>query len=130
MCLPVAYRFGPQVKDPNRTIFRLWAPATREVLLQIEGLAETPMMPREDGWYEAEAPSGAGAHYRFHIGNTTIPDPASRMQADDVHGASVVADSGSYEWQCESWRGLPWEDAVVYELHPGLLGGFEGIQQH
>ena len=27
----------------------------------------------------------------------------------------------------EQWRGRPWEEAVLYELHVGILGGFGGV---
>ncbi|HEY1961313.1 MAG TPA: malto-oligosyltrehalose trehalohydrolase [Rhizomicrobium sp.] len=123
------FRFGPCVRADGTT-FRLWAPAAREVLLQVEGLPDIRMTARDNGWHEAEAPGGAGARYRFHVGGSAVPDPASRMQADDVHGASVVTDPHAYEWQCTGWKGLPWEEAVLYELHPGLLGGFVGVQKH
>ena len=56
-----------------------------------------------------------------------VPDPASRAQSDDVHGPSVVVDPASYEWRNEHWRGRPWEEAVLYELHVGILGGFGGV---
>jgi maltooligosyltrehalose trehalohydrolase len=124
------YWFGPRVEAPDRTSFRVWAPAARYVLLNLEGMPDIRMNSREGGWYQAKARCGPGTRYRFRIGDTSVPDPASRMQADDVHGASVVIDSRSYEWRCESWKGLRWESAVIYELHPGLLGGFAGVQNH
>jgi maltooligosyltrehalose trehalohydrolase len=83
------------------------------------------------GWHEAEAPVGAGALYRFRLPDgTLVPDPASRSQPDDVHGPSRVTASDSYSWKCESWRGRPWREAVIHELHAGLLGGYSGIKKH
>jgi maltooligosyltrehalose trehalohydrolase len=129
MSSPMAFRFGPHVEAPDRTSFRFWAPAARYVLLNLEGMPDVRMNSVEGGWYHVEAPCGPGMRYRFRVGDTAVPDPASRMQADDVHGPSVVTDPNDYEWQCTEWRGLPWEEAILYEVHPGLLGGFAGIQK-
>ena len=56
-----------------------------------------------------------------------VPDPASRAQAGDVHGASVVVDPSAYRWRNEQWRGRPWKETVFYELHAEVLGGFPGV---
>lgn len=69
----------------------------------------------------------AGTRYRFRAAGLSIPDPASRMQAGDVHDWSIVTDPDSYKWKHEEWLGKPWKEAVIYELHAGLLGGFSGI---
>ena len=50
----------------------------------------------DDGWFEAEAPVGAEARYRFRVSpDLAVPDPASRLQAGDVHDPSVVVDLSS-----------------------------------
>src|SRR3546814_12964937 len=28
-----------------------------------------------------------------------------------------------------NWRGLPWSQTVLYEIHVGLAGGFRGVQE-
>jgi maltooligosyltrehalose trehalohydrolase len=86
------------------------------------------MTRRDDGWFEAEADCGAGTHYRYVLQDgTAIPDPASRAQDGDVHGASVVVDPRAYQWRHPEWRGRPWQETVVYELHVGIMGGFAGV---
>jgi malto-oligosyltrehalose trehalohydrolase len=50
-----------------------------------------------------------------------VPDPASRFQPLDVHGPSEVIDPAEYEWNDADWRGRPWEECVVYELHVGAF---------
>ena len=55
------------------------------------------------------------------------PIPASRAQADDVHDPSVVVDPRRYAWRNTDWRGRPWRETVLYELHAGVLGGFRGV---
>jgi maltooligosyltrehalose trehalohydrolase len=126
--MPYAFRYGPLPEGEGRTRFRLWAPSVDRVTLQIEGKDDRVMLRNEDGWHEGAAECGAGARYKFRIGDVSVPDPASRMQDQDVHDWSVVMDPSSYEWQHKGWSGRPWEETVLYELHPGLLGGFTGIQ--
>jgi len=128
--MPYAFRYGPLPIEQGRTRFRLWAPSVNRVTLQLEGTDDRVMLRNEDGWHEAAAECDAGTRYKFGIGDVAVPDPASRMQDRDVHDWGVVTDPTSYQWQHAAWSGRPWEETVLYELHPGLLGGFTGIQHH
>src|SRR5262249_12850275 len=114
------FRFGPQLSVDGVT-FRLWAPAARAVQLILD--RPIPMAPRSDGWHELVVPGvGAGARYRFRIdGEFDVPDPASAFQPDDVGGPSEVVDHGAYAWRAPGWRGRPWEETVVLELHVGAF---------
>jgi maltooligosyltrehalose trehalohydrolase len=38
-----------------------------------------------------------------------------------VHGPSEVIDPSAYQWKDSAWRGRPWSDAVLYELHVGAF---------
>ncbi len=110
--------FGPQLHDDGVT-FRLWAPAANRVDL----LLDTPMpMALHNGWYRLDVPGvKARTRYQFLIdGELAIPDPGSRFQPDDVHGASEVIDQ-HFEWTAPDWIGRPWQDAVLYELHVGTF---------
>jgi 1,4-alpha-glucan branching enzyme len=88
----------------------------------------------DDGWFEVVTTEAkAGAHYRFKVdGGQEVPDPASRFQPLDVHGPSEVIAAGAFDWHDSEWRGRPWEEAVIYELHVGTFtaqGNFEGVRQ-
>ncbi|MBO0710071.1 MAG: malto-oligosyltrehalose trehalohydrolase, partial [Acetobacteraceae bacterium] len=110
------------------TRFRLWAPDLDTVRLVIEDHEPLAMQQQPDGWFEAIAHSGPGARYHYLLPNgLAVPDPASRLQAGDVHGPSVVVDPTAYKWRHADWRGRPWHEAVIYELHAGAMGGFAGI---
>jgi maltooligosyltrehalose trehalohydrolase len=123
-----ALPFGATLIEANRTHFRLWAPAQQQISLEIEGGAPVPMQRLADGWFEGEAACGASTAYRYRLQDGLgVPDPASRMQANDVHGPSLVVDPHAYHWRNADWRGRPWEETVLYELHAGLLGGFAGV---
>lgn len=122
--------WGPSPAAPGRTRFRIWAPALSELMLEIDGRPPLPMEPQENGWFEADAAAGPGDRYRFRIApDLAVPDPASRGQADDVHGYSLVPDQRSYRWRETEWAGRAWREAVVYEVHVGLMGGFSGVAE-
>lgn len=128
------YLFGPAWLHDGRVRFRLWAPDAAEqgqaVRLEIAGLGPVHMASGPNGWYEAIVPCCEGARYWFRLDDgTTVPDPASRWQAEDVHGPSIVPAhdaAGAFAWTCPDWRGRPWHEAIVYELHVGLCGGYAG----
>jgi maltooligosyltrehalose trehalohydrolase len=105
--------------------FRLWAPSAAQVELALPAAGTTsyvPMEPRGEGWFEALSPAEPGTRYRFRIdGGLEVPDPASRYNPEDVHGPSVLVDPAAYEWSDGDWRGRPWEEAVIYELHVGTF---------
>jgi maltooligosyltrehalose trehalohydrolase len=120
--------WGPLLHERGAT-FRLWAPSAESVLLEVEGMQPLPMEARGGGWYAVDAPARPGARYRFRTApDLLVPDPASRAQAEDVHGASVLVDHGAYAWRDAAWRGRPWHETVLYELHVGTLGGYAGVQ--
>lgn len=120
--------FGANVIGPQRTRFRIWAPAQKAITLAVEGGARSAMERSGGGWFETEADCGAGARYRYILEDgTAIPDPASRAQDGDVHGPSIVVDASSYHWCNPQWRGRPWHETVLYELHAGTLDGYRGV---
>ncbi len=120
-------RFGATLLANGGTRFRLWAPDHTQVTLDIEGRTPIAMTADGDGWHVTDADCGAGTRYRYRIRpDLAVPDPASRAQAGDVHDASVVVDPHFYAWRHADWRGRPWHEAVIYELHVGLCGGFAG----
>ena len=128
--------FGAERLDGTRVRFRLWAPAAREVQLVLTpqcGGGLGPMNTAGDGWWQLVAEVPAGTRYRFRIdGGLEVPDPASRCNPDGVHGPSEVIDPIAYEWRDASWRGRPWHEAVIYELHVGAYtpgGTFLGAMQ-
>jgi maltooligosyltrehalose trehalohydrolase len=132
--IPYQYSFGALLVAPAKTHFSLWAPTARTVAVEIENGPSVPMRADDGGWFRADVDCGAGTHYRFRImtqeqGEVTVPDPASRAQAGDVHDASIVVDPSAYQWLHSGWNGRPWHETVLYELHVGALGGFDGVAQ-
>ncbi|MEA3169485.1 MAG: maltooligosyltrehalose trehalohydrolase [Pseudomonas sp.] len=121
---------GAIMLDAQHTRFALWAPDAFYVSVELEDGKSIAMLPQADGWFEVEVKCPAGTHYRYNIdGETDVPDPASRAQANDVHGWSVVVDPLAYQWRHPNWQGRPWHEAVIYELHVGVLGGYAAVEQ-
>ncbi len=124
----VTLPFGAQLGSDGMTRFRIWAPSVATLRLEIDGGDAIAMSPEADGWFAASVPCPAGTKYRYRLPDgLAVPDPASRLQRGGVHGWSVVCDATAHEWRHAAWRGRPWHEAVVYELHPGAMGGFAGI---
>lgn len=122
---------GAIMLDAQHTRFALWAPDAFYVSVELENGKSVAMLPQADGWFETEIACPAGTRYRFNIdGEMDVPDPASRAQAADVHGWSLVVDPLAYQWRHSNWQGRPWHEAVIYELHVGAMGGYAEIEKH
>ncbi|HEY0285890.1 MAG TPA: malto-oligosyltrehalose trehalohydrolase [Pseudomonas sp.] len=124
-----SWRHGAVLLDPDHTRFALWAPDAYYVSVETEDGRSLTMLPQNDGWFVLQAQCPAGTRYRYKIdGNLEVPDPASRAQVGEVHGHSVVIDPDAYQWQHQIWAGRPWHEAVIYELHVGVLGGYAAVE--
>lgn len=108
---------------PHGVLFRIWAPKSGEVFLRIEGAQPRKMCALELGFHEVQViGAGAGTRYMFELeGGQIIPDPLARFLPNDVHGPSEVIDSNGYVWRTSEWKGRPWEEAVLYEVHIGTF---------
>jgi maltooligosyltrehalose trehalohydrolase len=129
--------FGAQVLEDGRARFRLWAPAAKSVelgLTQPQGEDFVRVPGVGDGWHELVTDAAPGISYRYRInGELLVPDPASRFNAWDVEGPSVVVDPRAFDWKDGDWRGRDWREAVLYELHVGTFtraGTFAGVKEH
>ena len=128
--------FGARPDDSGNTAFALWAPSQPSVSLRL-GLHDRDnrcMHREEGGWHRLIVnDAGPGTRYGFVVQDgTVVPDPASRFNPDDVHAPSEVVDLKTYAWRDSAWRGRPWHEAVVYELHVGTFsseGTFAGAAE-
>ena len=122
--------FGAQLLPGGGVRFRLWAPAAKVVELVLDGIS-SPLEEKAEGWFEKNVPAGAGALYRYRIdGGPVVPDPASRFQPQDAGGPSEVIDPAAFRWNDSGWKGRPWSEAVIYELHVGTFtekGTFQAV---
>ncbi|MDB5416543.1 MAG: treZ [Rubritepida sp.] len=118
-----AMPYGAELQPDGKVRFRIWAPSHEVLQIEIDGAAPQPMAALEEGWHALiTGEARAGSRYRFVLPDgTNVPDTASRFQPEDVHGPSEVIDPAAYSWADGDWKGRPWEEAVVYELHIGAF---------
>ena len=120
--LPITW--GTEMIGAGGARFRLWAPAQSEIGLVAHGPGEIlAMEPDDDGWFMIETDLvKPGGGYSFVLSdNLKVPDPAARAQLGDVNGPSRLVDPDSYEWRLPYWKGRPWHEAAIYELHTGTF---------
>ncbi len=116
--------FGAEWTDDGEVRFRLFAPGAEQVGLALDDAAEPlTMSAKPDGWHELSTSSAAvGSRYCFVLPDgTRVPDPASRYQPEDVSGPSEVTDPNAFCWTDKAWQGIPWTEAILYELHIGTF---------
>jgi maltooligosyltrehalose trehalohydrolase len=114
--------FGAELREDG-VAFRLWAPSRALAAVIVDGVKHV-LEPRSEGWFERTVSGArAGARYSFaFVGREVhVPDPASRFQPDGVHAPSMVIDPRAYRWRETGWRGRPWHETIVYELHVGTF---------
>ncbi len=124
---------GAVVTGDGKCSFLVWAPRAKKVELRISSPDERiiPMQTSQFGYFQADATGiRPGALYMYRLDETkNRPDPVSRFQPLGVHGPSQVVDN-QFRWTDASWRGLPLEKYVLYELHVGTFtpeGTFDAI---
>jgi malto-oligosyltrehalose trehalohydrolase len=115
--------FGAEHRE-GATRFALWAPGCERVGLELgrDNPRAAPMQAAGDGWHSVTLEAPPGEAYAFRVGDgLVVADPASRANPWDVTGPSVVVDPLAFEWSDGDWKGRPWREAVVYELHMGTF---------
>ncbi|MDR9500854.1 MAG: malto-oligosyltrehalose trehalohydrolase [Desulfurivibrionaceae bacterium] len=128
--------FGSTLLPAGAVRFRLWAPGAEKISLCLDPGSRDlllPMTREKAGWFGLETGEAvAGCGYCFQLSSgLRVPDPASRFQPRDVHGASEVIDPAAFAWPDGQWRGRPWQEAVLYEVHVGTFspeGTFAGVE--
>src|SRR3989442_13540731 len=98
-------------------ILRVWAPAARDVQIEIAG-HRVAMTRADDGWWTIATPLATpGADYAFVVDGVEppLPDPRSHSQPYGVHGHSRIVDHSAFNWTDAHWNAPPLESAIVYE---------------
>jgi len=117
---------GAQVNG-NQTEFRIWAPFAERLTLRLlrrnGNRDDFPMQRSENGDFRLNANASPGDKYFYLINDDPLqlPDPVSRFLPDGVHGPTAIVDPDSFRWSDQTWRGTPFGDYVIYELHIGTF---------
>ncbi|MGV1949163.1 MULTISPECIES: malto-oligosyltrehalose trehalohydrolase [Agrobacterium] len=113
-------KWGVQRNQSGDTDFSIWAPASATVKLWLND-AEFDMQTAGNGWHNATKPTSAGDRYGFILDDgTRVADPASNQQDEGPLGPSLIVNH-DFHWKNPDWKGRPWLEAVVYELHVGTF---------
>lgn len=106
-------------------LFRVFAPEAAKVRIRFPDLGQPDreMQRRPRGYWELGTRDiPAGTNYLISVGDGEFrPDPASRFQPQGVHGPSQIWDHGTFAWTDAAWAGIALEEAILYEIHPGLF---------
>jgi maltooligosyltrehalose trehalohydrolase len=91
-----------------------------------------PMQKDRWGYFtiELDGPRHGDTYFYMPDGQKDYPDPASHFQPAGVHGPSGIVDHNSYHWHDAGWRGTPFGELIIYELHAGAFtpsGTFKAI---
>lgn len=119
---------GAEVVDGGVN-FRVWAPRSRKVAVQFysapasgKKAAVVELNAESDGYFsEFVAEAKPGMLYKFKLDSGVFPDPVSRFQPEGPHGPSQISDPSSFHWTDSTWRGVPREGQVIYEIHVGTF---------
>ena len=120
------FPIGAEVQPDGGTHFRVWAPAVRDVTVQLEDeagrISEVALVAEGDGYFSGLiGATGPGTRYRFRLdGDQAYADPASRYQPEGPHGPSAVVDPALFQWTDDAWPGVS-RSLVVYEMHIGTF---------
>jgi malto-oligosyltrehalose trehalohydrolase len=103
--------------------FAVWAPSVPAATLEIDGRTVVMERAAEGFFYCFDPDAVPGSRYAFRFAGLSfsVPDPASRFNPDGVHEPSEVVSPTAYEWRDAGWRGRPFREAAIYELHVGTF---------
>ena len=108
----------------GRADIRLWAPEASSVALKnLSGNKLIGLNKQEFGFWGATTGAiSPGDRYKFLLnGQDEFPDPASLSQPEGVHGASEAMDLNEFRWNDKSWKNIPLQKYILYELHTGTF---------
>jgi len=113
----------------------VWAPLADAIELRLSNSdTKIPLEKKAYGYWETHTDKiKIDDTYFFTVNNIPqLPDPASLVQPDGVHGGSQAIDIKNFEWTDYQWNNIPLEEYIFYEIHTGTFspqGTFEGIEQ-
>ncbi|MCR9294526.1 MAG: malto-oligosyltrehalose trehalohydrolase [bacterium] len=119
------YFVGPEFHHDNSVTFRVWAPNCSDLSLRIQepdgSWQRHAMHHVGHGEFQNRLSVASDARYWLELPDGKLrPDPASRFQPEGVHGPSQLVDTRLFPTE-NSWRGVPQESLIIYELHVGTF---------
>lgn len=126
-------KIGAYHINDKETRFCVWGPLLSSLSLEIQ-TRSFPMKKDEQGYWSLTLKDILPETlYFYRLPDGTLrPDPASFYQPQGVHKPSMVINHSVFQWTDITWKGLPVEGMIIYEIHPGTFsekGTFEGIAE-
>ncbi len=124
---PAKSIFGPTDNGNNSWTFSIHSPKAKSVRLTFSNdrinWFSCNMEPVSEGLYQCtDRRIRPGARYWYVLDDEHgYPDPWSRCQPDGPQQASQLVDENAFYWNDRQWKGRPWHEAVIYELHVGTF---------
>ncbi|MFL5788163.1 MAG: malto-oligosyltrehalose trehalohydrolase [Flavisolibacter sp.] len=118
---------------PNgQTEINVWSPDSEKVEIKLTGGKKYSLSKVDHGyWHLLTEELKANEYYTFVLnGEKEVPDPASLLQPEGVHGPSLAIDL-TFNWTDHSWNNIPLDQYIIYELHTGTFtneGTFSAIE--
>ena len=121
--------FGAAVQAGGGVRFALWAPSAGAVVLELLDraaqavAAALPLRRAADGWHTLHV-AHAGRRRSLPVPCRPRPGrsrPGSALQSRRRPCGERLIDPRAYHWCDRAWRGRPWREAVIYELHVGTF---------
>ncbi|MBV9436909.1 MAG: malto-oligosyltrehalose trehalohydrolase [Acidobacteria bacterium] len=110
--------------------FVVWAPRLERLAVKLNDSVTVQLSRGEDGIFSGSHTAKAGDRYCYVLGDRCLPDPVSRYLPEGVHGRTEIVDPDAFLWGDQDWRGLSFQEYVIYELHVGAFsqdGTFDSV---
>jgi maltooligosyltrehalose trehalohydrolase len=122
---------GVSFNEEGSSTVKVWAPLAEKVNVVVDG-AFLPLQKSDYGYWELiTGKVKPGSRYRFAIDDKDpLPDPASVLQPEGVHGPSEAVRLQDFHWSDKQWINLPLSSYLIYEIHTGTFSpehNFKGI---
>jgi maltooligosyltrehalose trehalohydrolase len=123
---------GLNFNGNGNAVISLWAPLANAVQVEVNGNKKIELNKEDYGYWSLISSEISEEDRYFFIldGEKKLPDPASLMQPEGVHGPSLALDLNGYAWNDEKWKGIARDKMIIYELHVGTFtpeGSFQGM---
>ncbi len=127
-------KLGINFNKEGKAVIVLWAPSAEKIELILANEKRLELVMKEVGYWQLITDEiKEGSFYRFLLdGAAFLPDPASLLQPEGVHGPSEAIDLNNFIWSDLQWKNPPLEEYIIYELHTGTFtpeGTFSALEQ-
>ncbi|MEN0053947.1 MAG: malto-oligosyltrehalose trehalohydrolase [Mucilaginibacter sp.] len=110
---------------------KLWSPGAETVLIKLKNQSLSLAKDEHGYWILNTDQVKPGDQYWFEVNGKALPDPASLLQPEGVHGPSEAFNVNSFNWTDNQWQNVQIADYIFYELHTGTFtpgGTFKDIE--